>query len=82
LESEKASAVLHGGKNLEEAEIYVDSREESLSRLSKVTKALGLLLRKLVPGSKDADGVRLLQLFKQFEAAVKGFISKNANPPV
>jgi len=82
LESEKASTVLHGGKSLEEAEIYVDTREESLSRLSKVTKALGLLLKKLVPGSKDPDGAKLLQLFKQFETAVKAFISKNANPSV
>jgi hypothetical protein len=78
LESEKASAVLHGGKNLEEAEIYVDTREQSLSRLSKVTKELGLLLKKLLPGSKDQDGTKLLQLFKQFETMVKGFISKNA----
>jgi hypothetical protein len=82
LDSEKASSVLHGGKSLEEAEIYVDSREESLSRLSKVTKALGLLLRKLVPGSKDPDGAELLKLFKQFETAVKGLISKNANTSV
>ena len=82
LESAKASTVLHGGRSLEEAEIYVDTREQSLSRLSKVTKALGLLLKKLVPGSKDPDGARLLQLFKQFETAVKGFVSKNANPSV
>jgi hypothetical protein len=41
-----------------------------------------LLLKKLVPGSKDPDGAKLLQLFKQFETAVKAFISKNANPSV
>jgi hypothetical protein len=82
LESEKAGSVLHGGKSLEEAEIYVDTREESLSRLSKVTKAVGLLLKKLVPGSKDPEGAKVLQLFKRFETAVKGFISKNANRSV
>jgi|SRR5271157_361587 len=82
LESERAGSVLHGGKSLEEAEIYVDTREESLSRLSKVTKAVGLLLKKLVPGSKDPEGAKLLQLFRRFETAVKGFISKNANRSV
>ncbi|MCE5310415.1 MAG: ParB N-terminal domain-containing protein [Acidobacteriales bacterium] len=82
LDSEKASAVLHAGKSLGEAEIYVDTREQSLSRLKKVTKELGLLLKKLLPGSKDPDETKLLQFFRQFETAVKGFISKNANPSV
>jgi hypothetical protein len=82
LDSDKASAVLYTGKSLGEAKIYVDTREESLSRLQKVTKELALLLKKLLPGAKDPEGARLLQLFKQFETAVKGFISKNANPSV
>jgi hypothetical protein len=80
LESDKASSVLHGGKNLGEAEIYVDTREQSLSRLHKVTKELGLLLKKLLPGSKDAEGVKLLQLFKQFESAVKAFHQQECQP--
>jgi hypothetical protein len=82
LDSDNASTVLHSGKSLGEAEIYVDTREQSLTRLQKVTKELGLLLKKLVPSGKDPQGAQLLQLFKQFETAVRGFISKNANPSV
>jgi hypothetical protein len=82
LESEKATTVLHAGKSLEQAEIYVDTREQSMSRLSKVMKDLGLLLKKLLRGSRDQDSVKLQQTFKQLEMAVKAFISKNAKPSV
>jgi hypothetical protein len=77
LGSEKATAALRSGQTLEEAEIYVDSREESIQRLSKVTKELGVLLRKkLLPGSRGKAGLRLLKTYKDFEAAVKLFISE------
>lgn len=77
LDSEKATAVLRAGRTLEEAEIYVDSREESIARLSKVTKALGVLLtKKLLPGRKGTESLRLLQAYKEFDGAVKAFISK------
>jgi len=78
LGSDKATVVLHAGKDLEEAEIYVDTREESLSRLSKVDKELGVLLKKVLAGNKDPEGTKLLQAYKQFDAAVKSFINKNA----
>jgi hypothetical protein len=79
LGSEKATAALRAGKSLEEAEIYVDTREESIVRLSKTTKELGVLLRKkLLPGSKGEEGLRLLRTYKEFEAAVKLFISKES----
>lgn len=82
LESDKATSVLRAGKPLEEAEIYVDTREQSMSRLSKVTKSLALLLKKLLTGAKEPDAAKLQQAFKQFETAVKAFVNKNPKPPV
>src|SRR5208337_4418408 len=52
LSSEKASAVLHAGKSLREAEIYVDTREESRNKLSKVVRELGLLIQKVLEKDK------------------------------
>jgi DNA-binding MarR family transcriptional regulator len=82
LESEKASTVLHKGHSLEEAEIYVDTREQSLTRLSKVVKELDPLVKKLLTGSRNPDRSKLQHAFRQFETAVKAFISKNAKPSV
>lgn len=76
LSSDKATAALHAGHSLEEAGIYVDTGEQSITRLSKMTKELGVLLKKLLPGGKNAGGARLLQIYKQFEAAVKAFIGR------
>jgi hypothetical protein len=80
LGSDKATAELHAGKDLEEAQIYVDTREESLSRLSKVNKDLALLLKKVVSGNRDPEGTRLLQSYRAFDTAVKAFVNKNAKP--
>ena len=77
LSSEKASSVLHSGKTLEEAEIYVDTREQSINRLSKLSKALGVLLKKLLRGNKDA-GSNLLEMYRRFDDAVKKFVSKES----
>jgi hypothetical protein len=76
LESEKATSVLHAGKSIEQAEIYVDTREQSLTRLSKVTKDLGVLLKKLAPNAKNPQDAQLLRIYKEFETAVKAFISR------
>jgi hypothetical protein len=76
LGSEKATAALRAGRTLEEAEIYVDTRQESIVRLSRVSKALGVLIKKIVTGNKDAEGAKLLQSYKQFDAAVREFIAK------
>jgi len=76
LGSEKATDVLRSGRTLEEAEIYVDSREESVKRLRKVTEELRVLLRQLQPGSNNKGGARLLAAFKEFDASVKAFIEK------
>jgi hypothetical protein len=76
LGSEKALAALRSGRTLEEAEIFVDTREESIVRLSKVTNELKVLLKKLLPGSKGEDSARLLRTYKDFETAVQVFVSK------
>jgi hypothetical protein len=76
LSSDKAASVLHAGKSLEQAEIYVDSREESLKRLSKVLKDMGALLKKLTVGSKNSETERLVQSYKRFDAVAKAFVSK------
>lgn len=76
LESEKATSVLHGGKSIEQAEIYVDTREQSLTRLSKVTKDLGVLLKKLVPSARHPEDAQLMRVYKDFDAAVKAFINR------
>lgn len=75
LGSSKAASKLHSGHSLEEAEIYVDTREQSMARLSKLVKDLGILLNKILPDSKKSDTAQQLQkTYKQFEVAVKNFI--------
>ena len=76
LDSEKAASVLFAGKSIEEAEIHVDTREESLKRLAKMRKDISVLLKKLTTGSTNPETSRLIQLHKQFDIAVKDFIGK------
>ncbi len=76
LDSEKASSALFSGKSLEEAEIQVDTREESLNRLAKVRKDIAILVQKLTKGSNNPETHNLVQSHKQFDNAVKNFISK------
>ena len=76
LDSERASSVLFAGKSLEEAEIHVDTREESLNRLAKMRKDIAVLLKKLTKGSNDSETLRLVQAHKDFDSAVKEFIRK------
>ena len=76
LSSEKATSALRAGKTIGEAEIYVDSREQSVIRLLKVTKELRILLNKLLPPKKDVGSAHLYHSFKRFEAAVKTFAKK------
>ena len=75
LGSEKATVALRAGRTLEEAEILVDTREESVGRLTKILKELNVLLKQLQIGSSD-EGARLLKAFKAFEATVKTFTNK------
>lgn len=76
LGSEKATAELRLGKTLEEAEIFVDTREESIERLVKATKELGVLIKKLLTKNKGEAGTRLRRAYEEFKAAVTAFISK------
>jgi hypothetical protein len=79
LSSEKARAYIHGGRALQEASIYVDTREQSLNRLGKITKEMSLLVRKLVAEeSGETEASALREAFKRLEAAVKAFLKKHA----
>jgi hypothetical protein len=78
LSSDKAAAVLHNGKGLTEAAIYVDTREQSQARLSKLVKELGVLIRKLMQQQKTAEAVAVQQNFRELESAVRAYLKKNA----
>lgn len=76
LGSEKATARLHAGGSLEEAQILVDTREESIKRLIKVTKEIGAILKKL--GRANKETANLVTTLKHFKVAVKAFVDKYA----
>ena len=76
LSSDKATTALRANKPLEEAEIYVDTREQSIERLSKVTRELGVLLNNLLGQGRDAESTHLLKSYKELQAAVKAFVAK------
>jgi hypothetical protein len=78
LSSEKARAYLHAGKSLQEAAIYVDTREQSLTRLAKLTREMSLLVRKLAVQNKSSEATALQDEFKRLEIAVKAFLKKHA----
>jgi hypothetical protein len=78
LGSDKATAALRSGRALAEAEILVDTREESIRRLGKVTKELGVLLKNLQLGSGDNEGARLHKAYREFDSAVKAFTGKES----
>ena len=78
LESEKATTKLRSSGSLDEAEILVDTREESIKRLAKVTKEIGAILKKLGGANKDKETANLAASYKPFEIAVKAFVAKNA----
>jgi ParB/Sulfiredoxin domain len=79
LSSDKARAYLHKGKRLQEASIYVDTREESLARLTKITKEMSLLVRKLLAkNAKNAKAIALHEAFKRFEGTARLFLKEHA----
>ncbi len=76
LSSTKARKALHGGASIEQAALYVDTTEESVSRLERLTHDISILLSKVL--KEEKAGVQDVQAtFKAFEQAVKRFI-KNA----
>jgi len=79
LSSDKARTHLHSGKGLQEAAIYVDSREQSLNRLAKITREMSLLVRKLIAQDpKHEQGIKLQTAFKSLDETVKAFLKKYA----
>jgi ParB-like nuclease family protein len=82
LSSEKAALAFRKGKSLAEAEIYVDTREESLSRVKKMNKDLAAIVKKLLEGRKDPESMQLQQAYKAFDAALRDYLSKHAKPAV
>lgn len=72
LQSEKARDALHSGKELSEAAIYVDTKEESLDRLQQLVSQLKLLVQKMAPPSSKGRGLR--DAIHNLEQAVKAFV--------
>jgi ParB/Sulfiredoxin domain len=79
LASDKARTYLHSGKGLQEASIYVDTEEQSLGRLPKITREVAALVRRLASQNpKNPEAQSLLNASKHFEQAVKAFLKKHA----
>jgi hypothetical protein len=76
LSSEKARSVLHGGKDLAEATIYVDTQAESLERLQKLTDQLKVLVSKVAPSSSK-KGAALREAVKSLDQSVKDFTKQS-----
>ena len=76
LNSEKATSVLHAGGTIGEAEIYVDSWEQSVTRLTKVMKEMRVLIKKMLRQKNGAENKDLSTSFRRFDAAIKGFVKK------
>jgi hypothetical protein len=73
LGSERARTALHHGKDLAEAAIYVDTKEQSLERLQKLVAQLRQVVNKVASSSKGKD---LRQAVNKLEEEVKAFIQR------
>jgi hypothetical protein len=73
LHSKRAASAIERGRPLEEAALFLESREETISRLSRLVKDLTLLLRSVLTKSQSGNKI-LLNRFYAFEQAVKQFI--------
>jgi hypothetical protein len=79
LSSDKARTYLHTGKRLQEASIYLDTREQSLARLTKITKEMSILVRKLLAqNTRNPEAISLHKAFKALQGAVKVFVKEHA----
>jgi hypothetical protein len=76
LGSEDARPVLRASRSLEEAEIYVDTRDQSVKRLAKITKELQVLLKKLSLVKTNIEGARLRGAINELDRAVRQFTRK------
>jgi hypothetical protein len=73
LASEKARSALHGGKELGEAAIYVDTKEQSLERLVRLVAQLKQVVQKIAASAK---GKALRQAVYDLEEEVKAFVQQ------
>lgn len=78
LGSEKAASVLASGKSIDEAEIHVDTREESLKRLSKIRSELGVLVKKVTADDTTSACQKFIQAHKQFDISAKEYLNKES----
>ncbi|MBZ5646659.1 MAG: hypothetical protein LAN37_05480 [Acidobacteriia bacterium] len=77
LDDDKASAALEAGSNLDDAMLFVETKDESVRRLSRILQQLRTLLREVfVLKPSSVEGKRLLAHFREFEAAAKAFIKQ------
>jgi hypothetical protein len=76
LNYEKATKVLLSGKSLAEAEIYVDTNDESKKRLQKIIKDLSVVLRKLLDKDLSTEAKNVKKAHEAFDATVKAFVKK------
>jgi hypothetical protein len=80
LSSPEARKVIRSGGSLEQAALYVDTTQESVKRLEKLTRDIGVLLGKVLKRTNPEYG-SVLARYKLFDRAVKRFL-KNAKSDV
>ncbi len=75
LQSKRATAILEKGRPLEEAALFIESRQESLHRVRRVVNELKVLLKGVLGGGRAPKAVQLvLTTFASFEKTVKRFL--------
>jgi len=73
LQLKRATSAIEKGRPLEEAALFLESREESINRLSRLVKDLTLLLKGVL-AKTHSENRTILSKFNAFEQAVKQFI--------
>lgn len=75
LQSKRAGDVLEKGKPLEEATLFLESRPESLARLSRLLTQLRVLLKRVLVGKLNQQSVKAVaSSFDRFEKNAKKLI--------
>ncbi len=75
--SETAYKAMLNGESLSEAEIYVDTSQESRERLEKVVRELNRVIKKVVGKSTTHEAKRLSEAKSEIENAMKEFFKKS-----
>jgi hypothetical protein len=68
---------LHAGASLDEASIYVDTEAQSLAKLLKASKSMGVLLKKVVGTPSQALAKKMMGNYKAFDLSVKEYVKRN-----